>query len=140
VTKLDHALIEIRILRNRVEALEAVRAARPKRERAPKPDSAVVTKRKNIWARLVLLHVQYGHGRLTKLKVCIKYGLGDPSDLCRFLSADDARGIPEGSVPAVRYYGALREFIAELEARRDSHGRHSHGISAGSQSFGAHVQ
>ena len=130
-------------LERRIAILEAAQAARPakrKRECAPKPDSAVVTKRVNLWARLVLLHVQYGRGRLTKLKVCIKYGLGDPSDLCRFLSADDARGIPEGSIPAVRYYQALREFIVELEARRDSHGSHSHGIHAGSQSLGAQVQ
>jgi hypothetical protein len=136
VTRLDQ-------LERRIAILEAAQAARPakrKRECAPKPDSAVVTKRVNLWARLVLLHVQYGRGRLTKLKVCIKYGLGDPSDLCRFLSADDARGIPEGSIPAVRYYQALREFIVELEARRDSHGSHSHGIHAGSQSLGAQVQ
>ncbi len=124
----------------RVEALEAARPAKRKRESAPKPDSAVVAKRQTLWSRLVILHVQYGHGHLTRLKVCVKYGLGDPSDLCRFLSADDARGIPEGSIPAGRYYRALREFIAELEAVRDNNGRQSHGISAGSQSFGARVQ
>jgi hypothetical protein len=140
VTQLARALLEIRTLRQRVEALETARPAKRKRECAPKPDSAVVTKRVNLWARLVLLHVQYGRGRLTKLKVCVRYGLGDPSDLCRFLSAGDARGVPEGSIPAERYYGALREFIAELEARRVTPGQHSHGIQAGSQSFGARVQ
>ena len=135
---------ELRWLKDRVTALEA-RTARPapapvqepakrKRAAAPKPDNAVITKRLNFWSRLVLLHLQYGHGRLTKLKVCVKYGLGDPSDLCRFLSAGDARGVPEGSIPALRYYGALREFIAELEGRRDSH---SHGNRPQSQSLTA---
>ena len=141
---------ELRWLKDRVTALEALTArpapapvqepAKRKRAAAPRPDDAIITKRLSLWSKLVLLHVQYGRGHLTKLKVCIKYGLGDPSDLCRFLSADDARGIPEGSIPAVRYYQALREFIVELEARRDSHGSHSHGIHAGSQSLGAQVQ
>ena len=146
MTQLARALLENRVLRDRVATCEgriaALEAARPrrKRESAPKPTDAIVTGRLKLWSRLVLLHLQYGRGRLTKLKVCVKYGLGDPSDLCRFLSADDRRGIPEGSAPAVRYYQALREFIAELEAVRDAHGRHSHGIHAGSQSFGAHVQ
>ncbi len=127
----------------RVEALEAALAARPakrKRESAPKPDDAVVTNRQTLWSRLVLLHLQHGRGRLTKLKVCVKYGLGDPSDLCRFLSADDARGVPEGSIPAARYYRALRTFISELEARRVTHGYHSHGIDAGSTFSSARPQ
>ncbi len=143
MTKLDRLQLQMRAQEARITVLEAALAAKAtprKRERAPKPDSAVVTKRQTLWSRLVLLHVQYGRGHLTKLKVCVRYGLGDPSDLCRFLSADDRRGIPEGSIPALRYYGALREFIAELEGRRDSHGSHSHGIHAGSQSLGAQVQ
>jgi hypothetical protein len=141
---------ELRWLKDRVTALEALTArpapapvqepAKRKRAAAPRPDDAIITKRLSLWSKLVLLHLQYGRGRLTKLRVCIKYGLGDPSDLCRFLSAGDARGVPEGSIPAERYYGALRKFIAELEARRVTPGQHSHGIQAGSQSFGAQVQ
>ena len=95
---------ELRWLKDRVTALEALTArpapapvqepAKRKRAAAPRPDDAIITKRLSLWSKLVLLHVQYGRGRLTKLKVCIKYGLGDPSDLCRFLSADDRRGDP----------------------------------------------
>ena len=126
MTPLAQLRLQVRAQEKRIAALEAAEAARA----APSASvnalrsriAAVVTKRLSLWSKLVLLHLQYGRGRLTKLKVCIKYGLGDPSDLCRFLSAGDARGVPEGSIPAERYYGALRKFIAELETRRVAHG------------------
>ncbi len=132
----------------RIAALEA--AARPatalvqgpaprKRECAPKPSDNVIIGRLKLWSRLTLLHLEIRHARLTKLKFTIKYRLGDPSDLCRFFSAR-GRGIPEGSAPALRYYAALKEAIAELETLRDTHGYQSHGIHAGSPSFSARPQ
>lgn len=133
----------MRTLQARVDALEATVATRPARRRrecAPRPADGVVDGREKLWSRLVLLNVQYGHGRLTRLRFVIKYHLGDPSDFCRFLSTADKRGIAEGSVPAGRYYQALREAIAELEALRDTHGYRSHGNMTHSQFSAARPQ
>ncbi len=126
-------------LADRVEALEAARPKPRKRESAPKPTDAIVTGRLKLWSRLSLLHLELRHARLTKLQFAVKYHLGDPSDFRRFFSAA-GRGIPEGSAPAVRYYAAMKEALAELEALRVAHGQLSHGIHAGSPSFGARVQ
>jgi hypothetical protein len=143
VTRLDRQLRnELRALAARVATLEATQAARPakrKRVRAPRPDDSIITGRLKVWSKLILLYLQIRHARLTKLRFCVKYRLGDPSDFCRFFSPH-GRGIAEGSVPAARYYAALKEALAELETLRDNHGCHFHGVRAGSPSFGAHVQ
>jgi hypothetical protein len=134
--------VEIRWLKARVAMLEAALAARParrKRECAPRPTDSVVLGRRELWARLVLLHAQYGHGRLTKLRFVVKYHLGDPSEFCRFLSTQGRRSVAEGSVPALRFYQALRDSIGELAALRDAHG-HFHGKILPSHDSAARTQ
>jgi hypothetical protein len=128
--------LRLRLLRveARLRALEAALAPRPvpsKRAAAPRPADAVVTGREQLWARYLELEMPFGHGRvkLTKLGFAMRHRL-NPDEFCRFFSATDKRGIPEGSTPALRFYQVLREDIAKLEARStsaiaalDSHGR-----------------
>jgi hypothetical protein len=120
VTELERLRGQVRALAARMVALEAAQAARParrKRVAAPRPTDPIVQARVRLWDRFVLLQV--GHGPTTRLAFVVKHRLGDPSDFCRFFGAGK-RTIPEGSVPANRYYRALREATAELEARRRS--------------------
>jgi hypothetical protein len=121
MTQFDQLRLQMRGLVKRIAALEAAQTARPARHKriaAPRPDDAIIAARERLWDRFVLLQV--GHGPTTKLAFVVKHRLGDPSDFCRFFSGAGKRGIPEGSVPANRYCKALREAIAELEARRRS--------------------
>jgi hypothetical protein len=129
--------LRLRLLRveGRLAVLEAAQAARParrKRPASPRPTDAVVAMRQRLWDRFTLLQV--GHGPTTKLAFAVRYHLGHPSDLSRFLSSSDARGVPEGSATATRYYAALRGAIAELERTRGANGQHSHGNVTGFQS------
>jgi hypothetical protein len=110
-----------------VEGILAVRAARRKCVAAPRPDDAIIAGRVRLWDRFVLLQV--GHGPTTKLHFVVKHHLGDAAEFRRFFSATDKRGIPEGSAPALRFYQALNDAIAELEAR--SHGKDSHSHFSG---------
>jgi hypothetical protein len=131
MNKLDRLELQVRALIARVGTLEsaqAMRRQRPKRTAAPRPADPTVAAREALWARYVLLDVPH-RGRITKLAFAVKHRLGDPSDFRRFFSAADKRGIPEGSVPAVRFYRAINDAIAEARARSsgaiaplDSHG------------------
>jgi hypothetical protein len=100
--------------------LEAHRQGR-KRIARPRPDDAVIAARKRLWAQYVLLDVAH-RGRITCLAFAVRYRLGDPGEFRRFFSAGDKRGIPEGSGPAIRFYRALHEAIAERRQTL-SHGR-----------------
>jgi hypothetical protein len=117
MTKLAQLEIQVRVLRARLDRLEA-RRQQPKREAAPRPDGAVVGAREKLWAQYLLLEMTRGHGRvrLTKLNFALRRKL-NPDEFCRWFSARDRRGIPEGSGPDVRFRQALADAIAELEAR-----------------------
>jgi hypothetical protein len=138
--------LRLRLLRveARVRALEAAAALRPsppKREAAPRPDDAVVTAREQLWARYIELEMRFGHGKvkLTKLAFAVRHRL-NPDEFCRFFSATDKRGIPEGSTPALRFYQVLREAIAELETRARGGNPQLAAIAADSRGNIAHSQ
>jgi hypothetical protein len=140
--------VELRWLKARVAALEraqAMRRPRPTREAAPRPDDAIVAHREKLWARYLELEMRFGHGRvkLTKLAFAIRHRL-NPDEFCRWFSATDRRGIPEGSGPDLRFRKALTDAIAELESRAkasdQSVGSHSHGRIAASQFSAARPQ
>ena len=140
MTRLDRLQLQMRAQEARITVLEAALAAKAtprKRESAPKPDSAVVTKRLKLWGRYIDLEMLYGHGRMryTYLAFAVKWYL-NPDEFCRFFSASDRRGIPEASEPAKSFYRALNTAIAELEARAktgDNITRFSHGNIVASQ-------
>jgi hypothetical protein len=141
--------VELRWLKARVAALESAQAMRrpqAKRAAAPRPTDGVCAARESLWAKYVMLEMRFGHGRvkLTKLAFAIRHRL-NPDEFCRFFSATDKRGIPEGSGPAVRFYQVLRDSIAELEARARGNVTNlvtgdSHGRMAASQFFAARPQ
>jgi hypothetical protein len=124
---------EIRWLKARMAALEAAQAARParrKRVAAPRPDDPTIAAREKLWARYVLLDVSH-RGRITKLNFALRHRL-NPTEFCRWFSVSDARGIPQGSGPDLRFRQVLTDAIADLEARallatatveKDSHGK-----------------
>lgn len=105
-------------LERRVAELEAALAARPLRKRiaSPRPSDATIAARERLWARYVLLFLQHGRGRVTRLSFAVRNHL-NPGEFSRFFSSTDRRGIPEGSSVAQRFYSALHAAIAELEAR-----------------------
>jgi hypothetical protein len=109
---------EIRWLKARLATVEGILAARPPRRKrvgAPRPTDPIIAAREKLWARYVLLDVAH-RGRITKLAFAIRHRL-NPTEFCRWFSGTDTRGIPEGSAPALRFYQALNDVIAELEAR-----------------------
>jgi hypothetical protein len=145
MTKFDQLRLEVRVLRARLDRLEARRQRQPKREAAPRPTDAIIAGRKGLWDRFILLQV--GRGPTSKLAFAVKHHLGDASEFRRFFSASDKRGICEGSAPAVRYYRALNDAIAELEGRDGDHKSSaaiaavdSHGSRTGSHFLGARPQ
>jgi hypothetical protein len=118
VTKYDLLLSRVRWLESRMRAVEAAQAAHPvrrKRVAAARPTNAIVTAREKLWARYVLLDVSH-RGRITKLAFAMRHRL-NPDEFCRWFSATDRRGIPEGSDPDRRFRQALTDAISELEAR-----------------------
>lgn len=136
----------MRTLKAEVAALKAAQAARPaprKRAAAPRPSDAVVTGREKLWARFVLLHLQYGHGRMTLLRFATRHGV-NPTELGRWKSLTAARGIPECSKPDLSHCRALAAAISELEARGENHSgntrMNSHGKMLPSQVSGARPQ
>ena len=121
MTKLDQLQLQMRAQAKRIEALEAAQAARParpKRMAAPRPSDSVIAGRERLWSKYVMLEMQHGHGRvrLTKLGFAARHGL-NPSELGRWLSPTDRRGIAEGSKPDRSHRRELADAIAELEAR-----------------------
>ena len=137
---------ELRFLKARVAALEAAEAARRrKRPAAPKPSDAIITERYELWAKYIRLEMRFGHGRcrLTKLAFAMRWRL-NPTEFCRWFSASDRRGIPEGSGPDRSFRRELNAAIAELEARGknqfDGVKLNSHGNMLHSQDSGARLQ
>jgi hypothetical protein len=148
VTKFDQLQLQMRAQAKRIEALEAAqaaRAARSKRESAPRPSDSVIAGRERLWARYIELEMRFGHGRvrLTKLSFAARHGL-NPSELGRWLSASDRRGIPAGSKPDRSHRRALAAAIAELEARGKNQSSdttlNSHGNMLPSQVSAARLQ
>jgi hypothetical protein len=142
--------LRLRLLRveGRLAALEVAQAARPprrKRTAALRPDDAVVAVREGLWAQYLELEMPFGHGRvkLTKLAFAIRHRL-NPDEFCRWFSANDKRGIPEGSGPDLRFRQVLIDAIDGLEARANGNYPHgadnSHGKVPGSQFFGPRPQ
>lgn len=115
MTELDRLRLQVRALVARVAALEASRRSRPKRPAAPRPDDGIIASRERLSSRYVLLHVQH-RGRVTKLNFCMRHRL-NPSELGRWLSRTDRRGIAVGSTPDQRFREALEAAIAGLESK-----------------------
>jgi hypothetical protein len=115
--KLDRLELQVRVLRSRLDRLEA-RRAQHKREAAPRPDDAIISARESLWAKYVMLEMRYGHGRvkLTKLSFSTLFRL-NPSEFTRWFSAADKKAIGEGTGQDQRFRGALAAAIAELETR-----------------------
>jgi hypothetical protein len=139
LTELAQLRLQLRAQAKRIAALEAL-AARPRRKRAaaPRPSDSVIAERERLWAKYVMLEMRFGHGRcrLTKLSFAARNGL-NPSELGRWLSPSDRRGIPAGSKPDRSHRRALNAAISELEARGknavDNISRVSHGNMLPSQ-------
>lgn len=147
MTQLAQLRLQVCAQEARIAALEAAQAARPakrKRERASKPDSAVTTERYELWAKYIRLEMRFGHGRcrLTKLSFAMRWRL-NPTEFCRWFSATDRRGIPAGSGPDRSFRRELNAAISELEARgkNESDGIRpvSHGNMLPSQDSGARL-
>jgi BMFP domain-containing protein YqiC len=144
VTRLDQLAMRVRALEARLATLEG-RSRGRKRAAAPRPSDSVIAERERLWAKYVMLEMQHGHGRvrLTKLSFAARHGL-NPSELGRWLSPSDRRGIPAGSKPDRSHRRALNAAIAELEARgknqTDNVSLISHGKMAHSQLSAARLQ
>ena len=141
MNQFDQLRLQVRGLLARVTALEAARPARRKRAAAPRPDDSVTAAREQLWSRYVILHAQFGRGRLTKLNFATRHGL-NPTEFGRWLSPTDARGITEGSKPDRSHRRALNDAISELEARKNQSSDrtlNSHGNVFPSQDSRPHV-
>ena len=134
MTQLALLRLQVRSLQARVDALEGRRAPR-KRAAAPKPDDAIIAERERLWAKYVMLEMQHGHGRMryTYLAFAMRHGV-NPTELGRWLSPIDKRGIPEGSKPDRSHRRALDAAIAELEARRKDNSGNARIVSRGNVS------
>ena len=116
-----------------LEAAQAARPARPKRMAAPRPSDSVIAGRERLWSKYVMLEMQHGHGRvlrLTKLGFAARHGL-NPSELGRWLSPTDRRGIAEGSKPDRSHRRELAAAIAQLEARAKNESGNTRIVSRG---------
>ena len=130
-------------LERRIAALEAAARpvtapvqerdkVRPKRMAAPRPSDSVIAGRERLWSKYVMLEMQHGHGRvrLTKLGFAARHGL-NPSELGRWLSPTDRRGIAEGSKPDRSHRRELAAAIAQLEARAKNESGNTRIVSRG---------
>ena len=135
MTKLDQLQLQMRAQAKRIEALEARLAARaPKRMAAPRPSDSVIAGRERLWSKYVMLEMQHGHGRVLRLyqvwAIAARHGL-NPSELGRWLSPTDRRGIAEGSKPDRSHRRELAAAIAQLEARAKNESGNTRIVSRG---------
>jgi hypothetical protein len=120
MNKVDQLRIEVRGLATRVTALEAERKPKRKRAKALGPTSAVISERKALWGRFLVLHKYFHRREATILWFTTHYVAGlDPSQFSRWISAAVKKGIaPNGAVDE-RIRKALDKAIGELEARAE---------------------
>jgi hypothetical protein len=125
MTELAQLRLQVRMQGKRIEALEALVAARPahrKRAAAPRPDHGVIAENYALWAAYLQAEMEFGHGRarkLTKAYFAIKHNI-PVCEFYRLFSSEDRRGIPAGSGPFLRMRNAMIDATAEL---KNSHGK-----------------
>jgi hypothetical protein len=122
--------VELRFLKARVAALEAL-AARPRRKpAAPPPADDDMDERDGWWGAYLDAAMLYGGGRapLKKGAFAIKHNI-PVSEFYRVFSRKDRRGIPRGSGPYQRSRDELIEATAKLKT--------SHGTARASHNFAA---
>jgi hypothetical protein len=133
MTAVGRLRLEVQVLKAQVAALMAAQpAARPARPKRAPQAGRDINAREKLWAKYLVLEMQHGHGRmkLTKLAFAVRHRL-NPDEFCRWFSASDRRGVPDGSGPDRNHRRALETAIAELESGKNqscnaslnSHGR-----------------
>jgi hypothetical protein len=130
VNKFDQFKMEtrraFRTLEGRIAGLEAERKPKRKRAKAPGPTNAIISERKALWGRFLVLHKYFHRREATILWFTTHYVAGlDPSEFSRWLSAGVKKGIAPGGTVDGRIRRALLKAVAELEARAGKDAGHA---------------